>query len=107
MNAAMNWIEIGSVSDIPRRGARVVKVADGDIAVFRTGNDEIYALRDRCPHAGGPLSAGIVHDRRVTCPLHGQISDLGSGQAQGPEGGCARTLPVRVANGTIRLGVET
>ena len=75
----MNWIDIGSVSDIPRRGARVVKAPGGDIAVFRTGNDEIYALRDRCPHAGGPLSNGIVHDRRVTCPLHGQVIDLGSG----------------------------
>lgn len=99
----MPWIEIGAVSDIPRRGARVVKAPGGDIAVFRTGNDEIYALRDRCPHKGGPLSAGIVHDRRVTCPLHGQVIDLRTGQALGPDGGCSTTIAVQVFNGAIRL----
>ena len=102
----MQWIEIGTVSDIPRRGARVVKSPAGDVAIFRTGNDEIYALRDRCPHAGGPLSNGIVHDRRVTCPLHGLVVDLTTGQGQGPEGGCTRTLPVKLSNGTISLGLE-
>lgn len=102
----MNWIEIGTVSDIPRRGARVVKAQPCDIAVFRTGNDEIYATWDRCPHAGGPLSTGIVHDRRVTCPLHGLVIDLTTGQGLGPEGGCTRTVPVKVVNGTILLGRE-
>ncbi|MEI6986962.1 MAG: nitrite reductase small subunit NirD [Rhodospirillaceae bacterium] len=101
-----SWIEIGSVSDIPRRSARVVKTPSGDIAVFRTGNDEIYALRDRCPHAGGPLSNGIVHDRKVTCPLHGLVVDLGSGQALGPDGGSCRTVAVKVVNGSIGLALE-
>ncbi|MEI8393248.1 MAG: nitrite reductase small subunit NirD [Rhodospirillaceae bacterium] len=101
----MPWIEIGSVSDIPRRGARVVKAPGGDIAVFRTGNDEVYALRDRCPHKGGPLSVGIVHDRRVTCPLHGLQVDLRTGQAIAPDEGCARTIPVEVVNGVLRLSV--
>jgi len=61
------WIDIGALDDIPRRGARVVKTPAGCIAVFRTEADEIYALDDRCPHKGGPLSQGIVHGRSVTC----------------------------------------
>ena len=64
------WIEIGALDDIPRLGARVVRTASGDIAVFRTEDDEVFALDDRCPHKGGPLSQGIVHNKRVTCPLH-------------------------------------
>ncbi|MFX7720432.1 Rieske 2Fe-2S domain-containing protein, partial [Acinetobacter baumannii] len=64
-----NWIEIGALKDIPRLGSRVVRTATGNIAVFRTENDEVFALDDRCPHKGGPLSQGIVHNRRVTCPL--------------------------------------
>ncbi|CAK0757118.1 hypothetical protein WCLP8_2820001 [uncultured Gammaproteobacteria bacterium] len=83
----------------------MVKSSGGDIAVFRTGNDEIYALRDRCPHKGGPLSAGIVHGRRVTCPLHGQVVALRTGQSLEPNGGCATTIPVQVFNGTIRLDI--
>ena len=58
-----SWIEIGRVDDIPRRGARacVGRTRAATIAVFRTGDDEMFALIDRCPHKGGPLSQGIVH----------------------------------------------
>ena len=65
------WIEICPLDDIPPLGSRVVRRADGDIAVFRTADDEVFALHDRCPHKHGPLSQGIVHGRQVTCPLHG------------------------------------
>ena len=64
------WIEVGKVEEIPQLGARVVRTPEGDIAVFRTSEDEIFALRDKCPHKGGPLSQGIVHGNRVACPLH-------------------------------------
>jgi nitrite reductase (NADH) small subunit len=57
-------------------GSRVVRTPSGDIAVFRTGDDEVFALDDRCPHKGGPLSQGIVHNKRVTCPLHNFVIEL-------------------------------
>lgn len=104
---ALTWTEVGRITDIPRRGARVVKAPGGDIAVFRTGTDEIFALRNRCPHAGGPLSDGIVHDRRVTCPLHGMVVDLCTGRGMGPNDGATPTIPVEVVNGTIRLAIDT
>ena len=105
MNAMLpqTWIAVGRVTDIPRRGARIVKAPGGDIAVFRTGNDEVYALRDRCPHAHGPLSNGIVHDRKVTCPLHGMVFDLCTGTAVGPDTCQAETIGVRVVAGMIEL----
>ena len=69
MNAeTRNWVAIGDLNDIPREGARVVKTDAGCIAVFRTVDDEVYAIDDRCPHKGGPLSQGIVHGTSVTCP---------------------------------------
>ncbi len=64
---AVDWIEIGPLEAIPRQGARVVTAPDGNIAVFRTVDDEVFALRDRCPHKGGQLSQGIVHGRKVAC----------------------------------------
>ena len=63
---AQGWVDVGAVEDIPLRGARQVFAADGPVAVFRTGDDRIFALRDRCPHKQGPLSQGIVHGRSAS-----------------------------------------
>ena len=98
-----NWVEIGNVENIPRCGARVVQTPDGDIAVFRTGADEVFALHDRCPHKGGPLSQGIVHGKKVTCPLHSLILELSNGRAVPPDVGSVVTTPVKVDAGRILL----
>ncbi|MDH3948008.1 MAG: nitrite reductase small subunit NirD [Gammaproteobacteria bacterium] len=100
-----NWIEIAELDDIPRLGARVVKTDTVDIAVFRTANDKVFALKDECPHRKGPLSQGIVHDTTVTCPLHNWKIDLASGEAKAPDEGCTRSYPVRVENGRVFLGL--
>ena len=98
-----DWIDIGRVEDIPLQGARVVRTPLGDIAVFRTIHDEIFALRDRCPHKGGPLSQGIVSGKTVTCPLHNWNVSLDTGEAVAPDRGCAGYFPVRVVEGKISL----
>ncbi len=92
----MRWIKIGRLDDIPRRGARCVATSRGRIAVFRTGDDRVFAIADRCPHKGGPLSQGIVHGTSVTCPLHNWVISLETGKAQGADDGSVRTVPVRV-----------
>jgi len=97
------WIEVGALSDIPRRGARVVRTRAGDVALFRTLDDEVFALDDRCPHKGGPISQGIVHGRAVTCPLHNWVIGLVDGTAQGPDQGCVRSYPVKVEGGMVSL----
>lgn len=101
-----NWIEVGKVDDIPKLGSRVVESAEGDIALFRTADDTIFALRDKCPHKNGPLSQGIVHGHVVTCPLHNWNIDLESGEAKAPDEGCARRYPVQVEGGTILLSLS-
>jgi nitrite reductase (NADH) small subunit len=100
-----DWIEIGILDDIPRQGARVVRRLDGDIAVFRTLNDEVFALRDKCPHKGGPLSQGIVHGNKVACPLHEWKISLDTGMAVAPDAGCAARFPVRIDGGKIFLSL--
>ena len=101
----MSWLDVGPESGLPSRGARVVRLGDLDIAVFRTGTGEIFALRDRCPHRGGPLSQGIVHGSRVTCPLHDWVIDLTSGLATGADEGCTQTYAVRVVGGRGEIDV--
>ncbi len=101
------WTDVGAVSDIPRRGARRVPSPIGDIAIFRTGDGAVFALLDACPHKGGPLSQGIVHGQSVTCPLHGRVIDLATGESLGADRGhgCAPVVPLEVAEGRLMLGV--
>lgn len=102
----MNWIAIGSVSDIPSRGARCVTTPHGRIGVFRTIDDEIFAIEDRCPHKGGPLSQGIVHGAAVTCPMHNWTIALETGQATGADEGSVKTFPVKVEHGQIFIALD-
>ncbi len=98
-----DWLEIGTLNDIPKRAARVVKTARGDIAIFRTMDDQVFALEDKCPHKGGPLSQGIVQGESVTCPLHNWVISLRTGEAQGADQGCTRTIAVKLQEGRILL----
>lgn len=97
------FVDIGSLDDIPRQGARLVRTAQGCVAVFRTADDRVFALDDRCPHKGGPLSEGIVHGTAVTCPLHNWVFDLNTGHAQGADDGAVGTYAVRVQGGRILI----
>ncbi len=99
------WVEVGSLEDIPRLGARVVKTSMGDIALFRTQDDRVFALLDRCPHRGGPLSQGIVFDHKVACPLHDWVIDLEVGEAVPPDEGCTKRFPVKVEGEQVYLSL--
>ena len=100
------WFDVGSLSEVPPRGARVVRTPRREIAIFRTAADEVFALENRCPHKGGPLSEGIVHGRKVACPLHNWIINLEDGQATGADKGCTRSFPVRLEAGRIYLNMS-
>jgi len=97
------WIDVGAVDDVPRLGARKIKTPMGCVAVFRSADDKVFALDDKCPHRGGPLSQGIVHGLSVTCPLHNWVISLETGLAQGADEGEVATFPARVENGRILL----
>jgi nitrite reductase (NADH) small subunit len=97
------WFDLCSLDDVPFRGSRIVTSPDGDIAIFKTQSGRIFALRDKCPHKGGPLSQGIVHDDSVTCPLHNWVVNLETGDVKAPDQGCARRILVEVENNRIRI----
>ena len=101
-----DWIEIAALDDIPKLGSRVIRTDTVDVAVFRTRDDRVFALRDACPHKGGPLSQGIVHGTSVTCPLHNWKIDLATGEALGPDEGCANVFATRVEGGRVYLALK-
>ena len=101
------WIEVVELYKIPVLGSRLIKTRDMDIAVFRASDDSVFAVRDDCPHRGGPLSQGIVHGHTVTCPLHNWKIDLHTGGALAPDRGCTNVFPVKVEDGKVYLQLVT
>ncbi len=102
-----DWTVICRVDEIPRLGARhVAREGGAAVAVFRTADDGVFALLDRCPHKGGPLSQGIVFGDSVACPLHNWTIGLGDGCAKAPDEGCTPRFAVRVENGVVALDAQ-
>ena len=100
------WKKICLVTDIPILGSRRVSRAQGiDVAVFRNDADVVFALLDRCPHKGGPLSQGIVFGESVACPLHNWTIDLNGGCARAPDEGCTPKFAVKVDGGAVHLNI--
>ena len=101
------WIPVARIDDIPVAGSRCVQRPQGlDVAVFRTTDDQVFALLDRCPHKGGPLSQGIVFGHRVACPLHNWTIGLDSGCAQEPDEGCTTPFAVSLQDGVVHLDAD-
>ena len=86
----------GTTAEIPVGGRKIVDVARRSIGVFNVGG-RYYALRNRCPHKGGPLCTGVLlgeltasrpgqvsyrSDRTMLiCPWHGWEFDVRTGQS--------------------------
>ncbi len=101
------WKPICAIADIPVLGARVVNRANAtDVAVFRNSEDKVFALLDKCPHKGGPLSQGIVFGERVACPLHNWNIELPTGCAVTPDEGCTQRFSVKIEDGKVFLDLN-
>lgn len=104
---SMQWIDVCAVEDIPVLGSRIVRRPQGqDIALFRNGEEQVFALFDECPHKKGPLSQGIVHGTTVTCPLHNWNIGLNDGCAREPDEGCTAKFAVKVVDGRVHLSMD-
>lgn len=88
--------EVCVLDDIPVQGSRRIMTEQGEVALFRTVSNQVFALKNECPHKQGPLSEGIVHGNSVTCPLHNWVISLETGEAQGEDHGCTPSLAVEV-----------
>ena len=103
-----DWKPICFLADIPVLGARRVNRREGyAIAIFRNAEDRVFALLDRCPHKGGPLSQGIVFGDSVACPLHNWTIALADGCARAPDAGCTQRFTVKLDDsGQVFLDAE-
>jgi nitrite reductase (NADH) small subunit len=108
-NSETGWRYVCKLDELPVLGSRVLARSEGEggnIAVFRNDRDAVFALLDKCPHKGGPLSQGIVFGERVACPLHNWSIELKSGDAVAPDAGCTKRFPVKVFAGKVFIGLS-
>ena len=102
-----SWKAICRIDEIPVLGARrVTREAATAVAIFRNAEDKVFALLDRCPHKGGPLSQGIVFGESVACPLHNWTIGLADGCAKAPDEGCTTRFSVKVDGGVVHLDLD-
>ena len=98
-----DWMKVAALDEIPALGARVVEPEAMNIAVFRNSKDDVFALKDECPHKKGPLSQGIVHGTTVTCPLHNWKIQLDNGEAVAPDEGCTHVFDTKIEDGIVYI----
>jgi nitrite reductase (NADH) small subunit len=108
MNArSVIWQAVCRLDEVPPLGARRIARERGlAVAVFRGAHDRVFALLDRCPHKGGPLSQGIVFGDSVACPLHNWTISLVDGRALAPDVGCTVSFACRVEGDTVYLAAD-
>lgn len=97
------WVVACRLADIPPGCRKLVRIDTLEVALFNF-NGTVYAIKNRCPHRGGPLIRGFLDATGgIKCPLHGWRFDLRDGSSQRPA--CATTYPVKIEEGFLYLSI--
>lgn len=96
------WVNVGSVEEIPPGAHKTIDIKDVLIAVFNL-DGRLYAIEDVCTHDGGILTGGSVEGHVITCPRHGAQFDIRNGEVlREPAYEPVATFPVRIHEGMIQ-----
>ena len=90
------FVKVAKTENIPAGRAMMVEVNGKEIALFNVGGS-FHAIDNTCTHVGGPLCEGEIEGTEVTCPWHGAVFDVMSGQVLGPP------APESVARYSVRV----
>ena len=98
----MNWLDLASTTSIPNEEYKLFQVPELNIevAVFNIDN-QFFAIENRCPHQNLPLADGPITNDTITCPFHGAVFSLKTGEVKvQPETNCENLtiFPVKIEN---------
>jgi nitrite reductase/ring-hydroxylating ferredoxin subunit len=102
---AAERVRVGTIAELQQRGCTVVSARNHGIAVF-AHDGRFYAVDNRCPHMGFPLSRGTVRDGLLTCHWHHARFDLQGGGTLDPFADNVRSFPVEVDADTVYVVVD-
>lgn len=95
-------IKAGRVADLAAGEVREVLVGERTFAVCNVAG-VVYALDGVCPHNGGPLGQGHLHEAHLACPYHLWEFDCRTGEYDRDPARRVATYPVRIENGEILI----
>jgi nitrite reductase/ring-hydroxylating ferredoxin subunit len=99
------FVKVAKTEEIPAGQARMVEVNGKEIALFNIAG-AFHAIDNTCTHVGGPLCEGEIEGQQVTCPWHGAVFDVTTGQVLGPPAGAGVSrYNVRVDGSDIEVEV--
>lgn len=78
-----NWIDVAPATQIPDQECKIIDYNYMQIAVFNL-NGAFFAFEDNCPHQHLPLADGVVDNGTITCPFHGAMFDIRTGEVLAP-----------------------
>ena len=90
------FVKVAKTGDVALGSAKMVEVSGKKIAIFNV-DGKYYAIDNTCTHRGGPLAEGALEGKEVTCPWHGAVFDVTTGEVLGPP------APKPVSSYDIRL----
>ena len=101
------FVKIGTTEDLETLEAgKLVEAGGQRIAIFNLGG-KYYAIEDRCPHRGGPLSEGMLAEDEVICPWHGSRFNAKTGAVLTPPAQRnVKSFPVRIVGNNVEVEIE-
>ena len=100
----MPLVKVAEVSEVAPDSVIEVMVGADPFAVCRVGG-AVRALSGVCPHQGGPLGQGQIHDGRLVCPYHLWAFDCATGEYEYDPRCRVATYPVEVQGDDILVEV--
>jgi nitrite reductase (NADH) small subunit len=113
------WHDLASLAQLDKDGRVIARLDGREIGVVRDpASGELWALRNRCPHHGGPLCLGSIKTREggglpgryelssrrvLRCPWHGWEFDPQDGRCLDDPAMRVATYPVRVSDGRVEV----
>jgi nitrite reductase/ring-hydroxylating ferredoxin subunit len=99
------FVKVAKTDEIPSGTAKFIDMNGKEIALFNVGGS-FHAIDNTCTHVGGPLYEGEIEGSEVTCPWHGAVFDVTTGQVLGPPAGeSVNRYNVRVEGSDIEVEV--
>jgi nitrite reductase/ring-hydroxylating ferredoxin subunit len=95
-------VYVGTLDELKQRQPQVIS-AGGRTVVLFVHEEQVYALDNRCPHMGFPLSRGTVRDGILTCHWHHARFDMAGGCTFDPFADDVPTFLVEVREGGVYL----
>lgn len=104
METMGSFVKVAKKGELEAGRGTIVEVEGTSVALFTIGG-KVYAIKNVCPHATGPVGEGDLEGNVVTCPWHGWQFDVTTGENQMKPQIKVETYPVKIVGDDILIQI--